>query len=382
VALAMARRKEFEGRMLAILDPELRHSTPSRRQSAMLIATLALVSLTVGAVSPAPRTTSAASVGIESDVAAHGIPAYPDSGVPGVTSIATSMQKETHQSAHTTTSSSIVIASSSATETASAQPQPRADTLRGLLTGKSAQQGGRSDDRPILLAKVLRTDTSAALRRIAAWGLSEYGSSPVAAEALSNALLHDADVKVREMAAWALGEGDDGTSAATAALSAALRSDANEHVREVSAWALGQVGGHAAVEALSAALSDAGGGVRTRAIWALGNVEPKQAPKALVEALKDKDPRVRHMTAWALFRIEDPSTAQAIEAALKVEQDKEVQLGEIRALAAMGERSVDALRGLLESSDPRVKAMAVRALAGGHAAGPWPWPWPDPRPYP
>ena len=30
VALAMARRKEFEGRMLAILDPELRHSTPSR----------------------------------------------------------------------------------------------------------------------------------------------------------------------------------------------------------------------------------------------------------------------------------------------------------------------------------------------------------------
>jgi beta-lactamase regulating signal transducer with metallopeptidase domain len=41
VALAMARRKEFEGRMLAILDPELRHSKPSRRQSAALIASLA-----------------------------------------------------------------------------------------------------------------------------------------------------------------------------------------------------------------------------------------------------------------------------------------------------------------------------------------------------
>ena len=36
VALAMARRKEFEGRMLAILDPELRHSSPSRKQSAAL----------------------------------------------------------------------------------------------------------------------------------------------------------------------------------------------------------------------------------------------------------------------------------------------------------------------------------------------------------
>jgi hypothetical protein len=54
VALAMARRKEFEGRMLAILDPELRHSTPSRTQSATLIGTLALLSIVVGAVVPAP----------------------------------------------------------------------------------------------------------------------------------------------------------------------------------------------------------------------------------------------------------------------------------------------------------------------------------------
>src|SRR5205085_11898650 len=55
VALAMARRKEFEGRMLAILDPDLRRATPTRRQSAALIATLALVSLTVGAVAPVAR---------------------------------------------------------------------------------------------------------------------------------------------------------------------------------------------------------------------------------------------------------------------------------------------------------------------------------------
>ena len=54
VALAMARRKEFEGRMLAILDPELRHSTPSRAQSATLIGTLALLSIVVGAAVPAP----------------------------------------------------------------------------------------------------------------------------------------------------------------------------------------------------------------------------------------------------------------------------------------------------------------------------------------
>src|SRR5258706_4774840 len=55
VALAMARRKEFEGRMLAILDPELRHSSPSRRQSAALIGSLALISIVVGAAAPSPR---------------------------------------------------------------------------------------------------------------------------------------------------------------------------------------------------------------------------------------------------------------------------------------------------------------------------------------
>src|SRR5688500_7086498 len=55
VALAMARRKEFEGRMLAILDPELRHSTPSRRQSMTLIGSLAMMAIMIGAAAPAPR---------------------------------------------------------------------------------------------------------------------------------------------------------------------------------------------------------------------------------------------------------------------------------------------------------------------------------------
>jgi hypothetical protein len=55
VALAMARRKEFEGRMLAILDPELRHSMPSRRQSFALIGSLGVIAILVGAAAPAPR---------------------------------------------------------------------------------------------------------------------------------------------------------------------------------------------------------------------------------------------------------------------------------------------------------------------------------------
>jgi HEAT repeat protein len=117
-------------------------------------------------------------------------------------------------------------------------------------------------------------------------------------------------------------------------------------------------------------------------VWALGNVEPKRAPQQLVAMLSDKDAHVRRVTAWALYNIEDPGSAPALQAALRAETNKDLQIDYIRALAAMGEKSVDALRPLLESPDPKVKSMAVHALAGGQASGPWPFPWPEPRPYP
>jgi hypothetical protein len=43
VALAMAHRKEFEGRMLAILDPDLRRRSPSPVQTASLVGSLGLI---------------------------------------------------------------------------------------------------------------------------------------------------------------------------------------------------------------------------------------------------------------------------------------------------------------------------------------------------
>src|SRR5215472_15923188 len=60
MALPMARKKEFEGRMLAILDPAIRRASPGRLQAAAVIATLGLLSLGVAAVSPAEATPVAA----------------------------------------------------------------------------------------------------------------------------------------------------------------------------------------------------------------------------------------------------------------------------------------------------------------------------------
>jgi beta-lactamase regulating signal transducer with metallopeptidase domain/HEAT repeat protein len=379
VALAMARRKEFEGRMLAILDPQLRRSSPSRRQSAALIAALALMSVVVGAAAPVRRSSEMRPT-VTTQAAApfrDARPAAPhEASVNGAMSATVS---NAISSAVSTASSATLHAPAPAAAAAPiSAPALRAVIQDALVTSREQ----KADDRPVLLAKVLRTDTSTTLRRVAAWGLSEYVESPVAVEALVNAVRRDANAGVREMAAWALGHGGEGSGAALDALSAALRGDAEPRVRATSAWALGSIGDRAATDALSAALGDASPDVRVRALWALGSVEPKQAPRAVLATLSDKDPRMRELAAWVLFRIEDPAAVPALEAALRTETDKNLQLADIRALAALGEKSVDALRGLLESPDPRIKSMAVHALAGGHATGPWPWPWPEPRPFP
>jgi hypothetical protein len=388
VALAMARRKEFEGRMLAILDPELRHSSPNRKQSATLIGSLALISIVVGAAAPAPRTSSESSASRSKPViefqssptvAKKG---YPDSreiigGSKTHVNTQTVMSQTEHTamtfSEHTSTGFNVSVSPIVSTSAA---------LWESLRRGAPKGAGKDSDERPALLAKVLATDSGASLRRIAAWGLAEYADKQVAADALANALRHDSNASVREMAAWALAEGSK-SSAGVEALSAALRGDANVQVRATSAWALGSVGARSATDVLAAALSDASPEVRKRAAWAIGSSGPKQAPRALIALLTDRDPELRELAAWALYEIEDPAAIPALEAALRADtNNKNLQIAYIRALAATGEKSVDALKRLLESPDPEIKSIAVRALAGGNATGPWPWPWPEPRPSP
>jgi beta-lactamase regulating signal transducer with metallopeptidase domain/HEAT repeat protein len=397
VALAMARRKEFEGRMLAILDPELRHVSPSRKQSLTLIGSLAMIAILVGAAAPAPRavlpekpqvatgTTAANGVELANSQQRPDAKGYPDSreiidGSRVHQSTATSAAQRTIQETQVNTVQKTVtnyIQSAIAQASTAVTPALIMDALG--KAGAKAQRG--TDERPALLARILATDTSANLRRIAAWGLAEYADQQVAIEALANALRRDSDAHVREMAAWALAEGER-SSVGEQALAAALRGDAATEVRATAAWALGNVGDRSSADALAAALADKNVEVRKRAAWALGNADLRQAPPALVNLLNDQDPEMRELAAWALFQIEDPASIPALEAALKREPSKDLQVAYIRALAAIGEQSVDALKGLLESKDPEIRTIAVRALAGGNATGPWPRPWPEPRPFP
>ncbi len=367
VALAMARKREFEGRMLAILDPELSRSTPRRWKLVALAGSLGALSVVVGAATPTAR------------VEPHTLMARDAATASDHSQAARYAQATTENPAPTPALRGIATSATRSVLGASVQRVVR------IVTSAVATQSATSadpGDRPALLAQVLRTDTSAKLRRVAAWGLARYWESPLAAPALVAALSHDADGTVREMAAWALANNWNASPDVATALTSALRGDADAKVRATAAWALGTERAAGSSTALIAALNDPDADVAMRAEWALGNAQLNQAAPALVAKLSDHDRNVRELTAWVLFRIHDPATIPAIESALRVETDSDVQVADIRALGAMGDNSVAALRQLLESPNARLRSVAVDALAGNRARGPWPWPWPQPRPFP
>jgi len=94
-----------------------------------------------------------------------------------------------------------------------------------------------------------------------------------------------------------------------------------------------------------------------------------------------KQPRL--YSSWlGATQIRDPATVPALQEAMRAESDAALRVAYVRALSALGERSVDALRDLLDSKDAGIRDAAVHALAGRSAFGAWPWPWPRPRPNP
>lgn len=371
VALAMAHRKEFEGRMLAILNPELRRRGPSRTEALSLAGSLAALALLVGAAAPMPRVATAAVVADTAGEKALGF--MRDAGRAPVSMPASPAAPETVARR---------VPSAEPAPNPRPMPAPRptvaAEAVLNAATGSDQEP---DDTRAAVLAKALRTDANAGVRRTAAWGLARYARTEVAVGALTSALDGDTEATVREMAAWALA-GARRNSTAGAAVMRALEKDRDASVRATASWAAGSIGDPAVVPALVARLKDSEAEVRELAAWSIGACRPDQAPSALVDALGDKDRDVRESVTWALFTIHDQGTAAAIEAAFRRETDAGVREGMIKALGRMGDASVDVLQRLVASPDSQVRAVAITALAGGDASGPWPWPRPEPRPFP
>jgi HEAT repeat protein/beta-lactamase regulating signal transducer with metallopeptidase domain len=428
-ALAMARRKEFEGRMLAILDPDQRRGAPGRLQSAALAIGLAALTLSVSAMAPA-ASHRAGSI-MEMANAAHDPATAPDStasrsaAVVDTTTSATSSERhdaatapDTGEDAHSSevrrmANSSVERSVERAAEEAAAMatrstysdlmsdwngsaPRLGAHALDGVNDAirasvrESFGERARGDAASLpddsgttdLLVKLLESDSDAKVRRTAAWALAQRDKrdSRVVTEALEAALARDKSADVREMAAWGLGQSESET--AGQALRNAVQHDADERVKATAAWALGTIGDAAAAASLDSAMADPSARVRARAAWALGQIEPEKAPRGLVSALGDSSDKVRLAAAWALGQIGDPGTLAALSQALSTEKDHDIRDAELRALIMLGEASDATLQKLLESPDPDVRLKVTRAIVGFRGVRPWPWPMPMPRPMP
>lgn len=427
VAIPMADRKEFEGRMLAILDPDVRRGG-GRGQSALVVAGLALMAVLVGGAVPAAqaRTTidgGAPNARLESG-ASLGDTTVRDA-VGAVTKLAgrdgSDRPDSSFDADEETNRQSLEVMRADAQVDASAifnremrtaeshvlrldqRTGIRVDTridgldkigdqisaaFRSVTSGGAASlalaqqiQQGAADDRSTLLMKVLRTDTSATLRRVAAWGLAQYAENGEVSKALVEALRRERDSEVREMIVWSLASGDGDADVVTA-LEGILKQESSEDAREMAAWALGSLGEEGADDALTAALSDASPRVRSTAMWALGSTGGDGVPPAVLRALSDSATSVRRLAAWVIFQREDEGAVAAVEKALSAEKDRNVRSALIRALGAIGGASAPTLARLLDSSDPEVRSMVVNALAGRSGGGPWPMPMPRPRPFP
>lgn len=372
VALPMAQRSDFEGRLLAILDPIGPRRAPSRVRSFAVAAFVTAIAMPLAAMAPAPAVDAndtATEVVHDHDPDRH------EGKARGVSSAEAPSASATITSAFETlagdldalkneivsgVATSLEVARNVATDYAGdiafrfdvqvpeaeqAPPPPKQPKH------DEHERDSDADERAVVGLAAALADRDPLVRLAAAEGLGGL-EDPRAVEALSRALRSDESVEVRRMAAWALGEIED--AAGVPALSDALRSDRDDEVRRMAAWALGEIESATAVEALGAALKDSSPEVRKTAVWALGEIESPNGVPHLLPFLKDENPEIRSQAAWALGEIESPRAVAALSAAIedrepKVRETVVWALGEIEdagAVAALSKALADANVGV------------------------------------
>jgi beta-lactamase regulating signal transducer with metallopeptidase domain len=308
--LAIARRSQLEGRLLAILDPGLKRRGLNRIAAIgigvfIICVALPLASvrlspkasankLSVGEVSPStgPEPVNLGSARLDSLVAHPAPQQSPQESQPAPDK--TNTQSEAQQPDQEGS-----VGTATQQKDNSAVIQALRDALKDE-DSKVREQVlvalSQIDDPPAISALVeALKDQSWQVRANAANALGLRGGRN-GVDALVGAL-KDSTWQVREQAAWALGLAGD--ARAVDPLIDALRDESSE-VREKAAWALGLKGNRRSVEPLIIALKDTSASVRGMSAWALGLKSDSRAADALKEALKDSDKGVRQKAAWAL----------------------------------------------------------------------------------
>jgi len=444
-ALAMARRKEFEGRMLAILDPEQRRGAPGRLQAAALIACLAALTLSVSAMAPATNRGAVGAPDAADTMAPdHGslLARGADAGDPPLVRDADARAARPDLLADT-------IAAPGGRQLASSVPDTgeeiHARTLRRIIDS-AVENGVRSsvEGASTMVAGIdydglvsdwkdyfpridvqstdaigrsvrgsVRGSVRVSLGESGAPAMARVGADSGTTDLLVKLLESDGDDRVRRTAAWALAQrGERDPRVVTGALAAALARDGSADVREMAAWGLGQIDADSAAQALRDAVRrDADERVKMTAAWALGTIGDASAIAALGAAMSDPGARVRSRAAWALGQIEPEKAPAGLVRALGDSSD-EVRLAAAWALGEIGDpATLQALSDALSSErDHDIREAELRALILlGEASdatlqkllaspdpdvrqrvtraivgfrGVRPWPWPMPMPRP
>jgi len=333
--VAMARRSQLEGRLLAILDPQLSRRALTRL-AVLLTGVVALsVILPLSAMHPvAVKSQFAEDVTVEK--------------LADTTDGASSNGLETKKSTP-----------AKRAQTQPAHPRREGDTPDNTVKSPSQQiQTTQNSDAQIILSltQVLH-DPSLEVRIQAAETLGKM-ENPSAVQALISAL-KDENWKMRVAVAEALGDIHD--RASVDALIAAL-GDPDWQVQQAAAEALGDIEDARAVEALGRALQSENRNVRLAVVDALGDIEDRRAFESLAHALKDDDWEIRKEAADALGSLEDPAAIKPLSQALN-DSNWEVRKEAVDALGDIEDRKViEPLSLALKDPHWEIRQIAAEAL--------------------
>lgn len=361
VALAMARRSDFEGRLLAILEPGIPRGRLTRWRAVGMAALFLLVVMPLAAMSPA------------------------SANVPGGGATDTEAQDPEPASRSAQGSGQSAGAVTALIETLN-------DGNVAVRLAAINSLGALEDPRAIVaLAKAMREDSDARVREAAAWALGEIDdvrAVPHLLEALKSeraanvrekivhalgeiddpsavagisAVVKDPNVAVRRSAVWALGELED-ASVVPALLTMVRDEDAD--VRKHTAEALGQLKSTSAIDGLTSLTRDANADVRVSAVNALGQLEDQRTLGALVAALKDAIVDVRAQAADAIHQIDGLKTAPRALIDALTDPHRDVRKSAAHSLGSIGdEAAVPALKRLTADPDTEVRRAAVESLS-------------------
>jgi HEAT repeat protein/beta-lactamase regulating signal transducer with metallopeptidase domain len=364
LALPMAQRSTFEGRLLAILEPGVERGQVRRGQAALTAVGILGLVVVLGAMGPAaPRGAAAAHT-------AGGSWDTPSllGAAPAATGEAWLDGKEKEAKPGAKAESRAEVAAGAVSEVVKEQtrevlarvaPAMAAGVEQAFAgTGRTpASNAQRAQIVTSLIGAVNDADVSVRTNAIRALGSLE---DPRSVAALIQALRTDQDADVRKVAAWALGQIED--RAAVPALMEAMQGDRSVEVRRTATWALGQIEDPAAVDALGRAMRDADAEVRQTAVWALGQIEDRRAVPALTGALRDGDAETRAQAAWALGQIEAKEAVPALSAAMR-DSDANVRATVVWALGQIeAPEAVPALSAALRDGDVATRRQAAWAL--------------------